>query len=260
MQKASGTQKSPHESRRALVVSIHDVSPFTRDRTREILDDLHGVGVKITSLLVIPDHHRRGLISGDPGFAGWLREKCGAGHEAVVHGFYHLRKGGEADGPWKRFVTRSYTAGEGEFYDLDEAAAGRLLAAGRSAFDACGVPYCGFIAPAWLLGPAADRAVRRAGFAYTTRIAAVSDFLANRTFASRSLVWSVRAGWRRACSLAWNAALVPATRANPLVRVGIHPPDWDHPAIRRQILRIVRTEISGREAMTYEGWLTRAEP
>ena len=208
-----------------------------------------------TSLLVIPDHHRRGLISGDPGFAAWLREKCGAGHEAVVHGYFHLRESRGSDGPWKRLVTRCYTAGEGEFFDLDEAAAGKLLADGRAAFDACGVPYCGFIAPAWLLGPEAEQAVRRAGFAYTTRIATVCDFPANQTHASRSLVWSVRAGWRRACSRAWNAALARALRTAPLLRVGIHPPDWDHPAIRKQILQIVGRALAGREAMPYAGWV-----
>lgn len=248
----------PHETRRAMVVSIHDVSPSTLARTRVILGDLLAAGVKKTALLVIPDHHRRGLIADDPGFASWLREKCEEGHEAVVHGFYHLRDGRASDGVWKRLVTRSYTAGEGEFYDLDEAAAGRLLAAGRAAFDACGVPYCGFIAPAWLLGPEAERAVRRAGFAYTTRIAAVSDFRSNAIRPARSLVWSVRAGWRRACSLAWNAALARATRTAPLLRVGIHPPDWDHPAIRRQILEIIGAALAGREAMTYEGWLLAA--
>ena len=238
-----------------MVVSIHDVSPATRGRTQEILDDLLAMGVQTTSLLVIPDHHHRGLISNDPGFSAWLREKCQAGHEAVVHGFYHLREGREADGPWKRLVTRSYTAGEGEFYDLDEAAAGKLLSAGRTAFEICGVPYCGFIAPAWLLGVEAEAAVRQSGFAYTTRIATVNDFLKNRTHDSRSLVWSVRAGWRRACSIVWNAALDQASKAAPLLRVGIHPPDWDHPRIRKQILQIIGKALARRKAMTYAAWL-----
>ncbi len=238
-----------------MVVSIHDVSPSTRARTQAILDDLLAAGAAVTSLLVIPDHHRRGLISGDRGFAAWLREKCGEGHEAVVHGYYHLRAGRTSDGPWKRIVTRSYTAGEGEFYDLDEEAAGRLLADGRRAFDACGVTYSGFIAPAWLLGAAAEQAVRRAGFDYTTRIASVSDFRGGTVHPSRSLVWSVRAGWRRACSLGWNALLERTLHAAPLLRVGIHPPDWDHPAIRRQILQIVGRALLRREAMTYAQWL-----
>jgi predicted deacetylase len=115
----------------------------------------------------------------------------------------------------------------------------------------------GFIAPAWLLGSEAESAVREAGFDYTTRIATVVDFKKGITHRSRSLVWSVRARWRRVCSLAWNRALFLATKSSPLLRIGIHPPDWDHPAIRRQILALTRAALADREAMTYQQWLLR---
>ncbi|MCK9589687.1 MAG: hypothetical protein M0Q93_10050, partial [Terrimicrobiaceae bacterium] len=74
---------------------------------------------------------------------------------------------------------------------------------------------------------------------------------------SRSQVWSVRAGWRRTCSLAWNSLLFQKTVRCPLTRIGIHPPDWDHPAIRGQILRILGKALAARRPMTYEGWLSR---
>lgn len=248
------------EFRRALVVSIHDVSPLTRRRTDEILRDLEGCGIRDVSLLVIPDHHRRARIAGDPEFARWLRGECAGGREAVLHGYFHLRESRGDDGPWKRIVTRSYTAGEGEFFDLEKPAALALLRSGRIALDACGVPFTGFVAPAWLLGQAAEAAVVEAGFDYTTRIATVSDFRSGRVHRSRSQVWSVRAAWRRACSLAWNAVLFRAISDSPLARIGIHPPDWDHPAIRRQILDLAGRASATREPMTYGGWLagTRA--
>lgn len=251
MQKASEHE----EASRAVVVSIHDVSPVTWGPTRAILGDLESLGITRISLLVIPDHHRSGLISDNQEFAGWLKRECAGGREAVLHGFHHLRENRREDGVWKRLVTRSYTAGEGEFFDLEEGEAADLLLRGRAALESCGVPCTGFIAPAWLLGEAAERAVRSAGFEYTTRIATVSDFRSGQLHRSRSQVWSVRAGWRRACSLAWNAALDRATRNAPLTRIGIHPPDWDHPAIRRQILKIAA--LAGRGAMTYEGWVHR---
>jgi len=253
MQKATEHQ----EASRAAVVSIHDVSPVTWRRTRAILGDLESLGITSVSLLVIPDHHRSGLISDNPEFAGWLRGECERGREAVLHGYYHLRENCGNEGPWKRLVTRSYTAGEGEFFDLEEPVAAELLLRGRAALESCGVTCSGFIAPAWLLGGAAERSVRAAGFEYTTRIATVNDFLSGKIHRSRSQVWSVRAGWRRACSLAWNAALDRATRNSPLTRIGIHPPDWDHPAIRRQILKIAGLAVAGREAITYAEWLHR---
>ena len=240
---------------RALVVSIHDVSPLTLQKTKQILDDLKKIGCASTSLLVIPDHHRRGRISMNATFAEWLRERVAAGHETVLHGYYHLRERAASDGLLKKMVTQSYTAGEGEFFDLNEKSARERLNLGLSEFTACGLTPAGFIAPAWLLGDDAERAVRDLGFEYTTRIATVSDFTTGNIHQARSLVWSVRASWRRVCSLAWNRLLALTLRNAPLLRVGIHPPDWDHAAIRDQILNLTSAALAGRRAMTYQQWL-----
>ncbi len=242
---------------KSLVVSIHDVSPATLERTGRILADLKSAGAGRVSLLVVPDHHHRGPVNEDGAFAGWLRASCSEGHEAVLHGYYHLRDNRSTDGLLTRLITRSYTAGEGEFLDLEKPEARELLLRGRAAVEACGVGVSGFIAPAWLLGAEAERAVREAGFQYTTRIATVSDLVTGAVHRSRSQVWSVRAGWRRTCSLAWNSLLYQNTLRCPLTRIGIHPPDWDHPRIRKQILRLIGKALAAREPMTYEGWLSR---
>ena len=255
MQKAKETKEVP--GGKSVVVSIHDVSPATRECAERILADLKSAGVSRVSLLVVPDHHHRGPVNENAGFAEWLKGSCSQGNEAVLHGYYHLRENRNTDGPLTRLITRSYTAGEGEFLDLDKPAARDLLLRGRSAVEACGGKVTGFIAPAWLLGAEAERAVREAGFQYTTRIATVSDFVTGAVHRSRSQVWSVRAGWRRACSLAWNSLLFQMSRGCPLTRIGIHPPDWEHPQIRNQILRIIGMALAAREPMTYEGWLSR---
>ncbi len=260
MQKAQ--EKKEMTGSKSLVVSIHDVSPSTGKRSEEILADLKSAGVSRVSLLVVPDHHHRGLVSDNPAFATWLREECAAGQEAVLHGFFHLRENKATDDPVKRLITRSYTAGEGEFFDISRQEARRLLDLGKTALKNCGVDPTGFIAPAWLLGTEAEQAVRENGFDYTTRISTVVDFRNGTTHSSRSLVWSVRAAWRRTCSLAWNALLAKRNRNARLMRIGIHPPDWDHPSIRRQILQIIGKALAARSPMTYDGWLSRmrAEP
>lgn len=257
--------KSPQDhgggEERFLVVSIHDLSTVTKGAVSRMLKDIAEVGVPVTSLLVIPDHHHRGQIDRDPDFATWLRRKVEEGHEAVLHGFHHLRKAKKNESATTKFVTRSYTAGEGEFYDLSHEEACNLLEMGRECLKNCHLPPSdpeGFIAPAWLLGSEAERAVREKGFDYTTRIGSVIDCKSGRQFSSRSLVYSVRASWRRGMSLVWNEALFHALIETPLLRIGLHPPDWEHGAIRSHALKCISLAAARRKTLTYGKWLARA--
>ncbi len=241
-----------------LVVSIHDVSPLTAEPVRDMLADLADWGVARTSLLVIPDHHHRGRFVEDEMFCEWLRALVAAGHEVVAHGYYHQRERRGGEGIAARLVTERYTAGEGEFFDLPEDEATIRLERAKSEFAVAGLSPTGFIAPAWLLGDEAMRAVRRAGFRYTTRIGQIEDFAGEgRIYRSQSLVYSVRAAWRRVVSLGWNSLLLRALRHRPLVRIGLHPPDWRFPAIRRHAQNCLVRALAGREALTYDGWLER---
>jgi hypothetical protein len=83
----------------------------------------------------------------------------------------------------------------------------------------------------------------------------VSDFRTGRSWESQSLVWSVRAAWRRVVSLAWNALLFRGLRGNPLMRISIHPVDIEHAAVWRQIRRLVGRALEDREALPYHAWL-----
>ena len=241
--------------RRALAVSIHDVSPLTREATDRMLSDLAGAGVGVTSLLVVPDHHHRADIDEDPDFLAWLREKQAAGHEIILHGFYHLRAPRADDSAGRRLVTERYTAGEGEFYDLDYEEARERMEDGREMLTGAGLDVVGFIAPAWLLGKEAEQAARNIGFAYTTRLGGVLDLRSGERTRSQSLVYSPRSAWRRKVSLAWNAFLAARLRKNPLARLGLHPPDWKHEAIKTQALRLARELAADRQVIRYRDWV-----
>ncbi len=240
---------------RALAVSVHDVSPLTREAVEVMLADLAAAGIGVTSLLVVPDHHHRADIDQDPGFLAWLREKEAAGHEIVLHGFYHRRKAAAEGGLVEKIVTEHYTAGEGEFYDLDYEVARDRMEEGRDKLTGAGLEVVGFIAPAWLLGDEAEQAARNLGFAYTTRLGGVLDLRSGDYTASQSLVWSVRSAWRRAVSLWWNAWLASRLRMNLLARFGLHPPDWRHDKIRAQALRLAREAAADRKVIRYRDWV-----
>ncbi|MEO6847160.1 MAG: polysaccharide deacetylase family protein [Chthoniobacterales bacterium] len=242
---------------RSFVVSIHDVSPLTQEATEAMLGELGEWGVAVTSLLVVPDHHHKGNFSENAGFCRWLEEKVSKGHEAVVHGYFHERPVKKSDSAWGRLVTGFYTAGEGEFYDLGRKEAYERLMQARKEFDAAHIPTSGFIAPAWLLGMEAEVAVKDAGFDYTTRIGSVMDMRSGEVIPSQSLVYSVRSGWRRKTSLLWNGLLFSRLKENPLMRLGLHPPDYRYPEIWKQIHRLVTQALADREAMTYHTWMER---
>jgi predicted deacetylase len=245
------------DTARALVVSLHDVSPHTREECDSILHDLAQRGVPRTSLLVIPDHHRRGHMQSDPEFVSWLQAQAAAGHEVVMHGYYHQRPPRAQESAKDKFTTRLYTAGEGEFYDIDHTQATALVTKARVEFQQLGFAPTGFIAPAWLLSTHAENALRDLRVEYTTRLGSVSDLSTGATHHSQSLVWSVRSGWRRWTSLRWNAFLFRRLLSSPLLRISIHPVDLRHAKIWQQIGELVSQALADREPLTYHAWLLR---
>ncbi|HEX8313261.1 MAG TPA: polysaccharide deacetylase family protein [Chthoniobacteraceae bacterium] len=242
-------------SSRSLVISLHDVSPHTQRDSAEILARLSHLGVVVRSLLIIPDHHRRGHFLQDDAFCRWLQERAAAGDEIVMHGYYHQRARRTAESLTAKLTTRVYTADEGEFFDIGRDSARDLVHRSREEFRTLGLNPTGFIAPAWLLGEEAEQALRELGCRYTTRLRSVDNLQHGRTHRSQSLVWSVRSGWRRQTSLLWNATLFRALAGNPLLRISIHPVDLHHGAIWSQIERLIRRALVDRTPLTYDAWL-----
>ncbi len=240
---------------RALVVSLHDVSPHTREASATILAVFAAMGVPRTSLLVIPDHHHRGHFLSDAGFCRWLAEKADEGHEIVTHGYYHQRARRTGENAMQKITTRLYTADEGEFYDLDRDTARDLVSRGIAELQRAGLDPHGFIAPAWLLSAEAEEALRDLGVEYTTTLGAVLDLKTRQSWNSQSLVWSVRSGWRRTASLGWNAMLFRRLHRNPLMRISVHPVDLEHATIWEQIRALITRALADREPMTYDAWI-----
>ena len=247
-------------SRRSLVISIHDVSPVTREATEQILERLAALGAGPCSLLVVPDHHRRGHFLDDADFCHWLQERVNTGDEPVIHGYFHRRERKSQESLRIKLATRFYTADEGEFFDIHGADALRLVSQAREEFRKLGLDPGGFVAPAWLLSAAAEVALCKLGFDYTTRLGSVTDLPAGRTCASQSLVWSVRSFWRRAMSRIWNASLFGRLQNTPLLRIGIHPVDIEYPSIWRQIEELVKHALVDRTPLTYQQWIETSRP
>jgi predicted deacetylase len=238
-----------------MVVSLHDVAPSTQQVANTIIVELARHGVRVCSLLVVPDYHHEGLFTIDRQFVSWLRGLEAEGHEIVIHGYFHERPHRAKETLRDKFLTRFYTQHEGEFYDLDYEEALRRIASAREEFRAHGLKPRGFVAPAWLLGDEAERAARDAQMEYTTRLRTVCDLRSGSVFPARTLVYSVENNWRRAVSRSWNAVMFPLLKSKPLLRISIHPPDYFHPAIWSQILASITATTTVRTVTTYHDWI-----
>lgn len=238
-----------------LVVSFHDVVPSHRVAMVEMLREIASKGVRVCSLLVVPDYHYQGNFAQDRQFTSWLRDLEAQGHEIVIHGYFHERPARPNESIADKFVTRFYTRGEGEFYDLDYDEAFRRITKARDQFIEAGLRPRGFIAPAWLLNAESERAIRDAELEYTTRLTTVRDLRSAQNFSARSLVYSTEAPWRRSTSLFWNGLLARLQRGTPLLRVSIHPPDRRYPRIWGQILDLLSESAKMRTPTTYRDWI-----
>ena len=242
-------------ARDSIVVSLHDVAPSTRQSSSRILSELARCGVRVCSLLVVPDYHHQGLFTREAEFVSWLRSLQADGHEIVIHGYFHERPPRQKETLRDKFLTRFYTQNEGEFYDLSYNEALARIVAARDEFHAHGLKPHGFVAPAWLLSQEAEQAARDAKMEYTTRLRTVRDLRSGSIFPARAVVYSVSNTWRRGVSRTWNATVSGLLTGAPLLRISIHPPDCSHPAIWRQITRLIERSVESRTATTYREWI-----
>jgi predicted deacetylase len=240
-----------------MIVSLHDVAPSNQQIANTIISELAQRGVSVCSLLVVPDYHHEGLFTRNQQFVSWLRGLEADGHEVAIHGYFHERPRAAKESLHDTFLTRFYTQQEGEFYDLNYDEALRRITAAQDEFRASGLKPRGFVAPAWLLNRDVERAARDAGMEYTTRLHKVCDLRAGGEFTARSIVYSVRRNWRRGLSRMCNAMLFRFLKGNPLLRISIHPPDYSHRTIWRQVTGFIESSIKSRTATTYHDWIAQ---
>jgi uncharacterized protein len=235
--------------RSAICVVLHDVSPARWNGCQRVLAELQdcaeraGVSLPIT-LLVVPRMH------GDPNlpasYLRGLRQLAHTGHELALHGLTHRDEGPAPRGLRDRLLRRHYTAGEGEFAALPAAQATQRLREGRAWASTHGLVMHGFVAPAWLLGPAGLQAAVDTGFCYTCTLNEVIALPQRQGMPTPSLVFSSRAAWRRGLSVVWNALLARRARMAPLLRLELHPGDADHASVMRCWKRLLDEELRTR--------------
>lgn len=245
---------------RQLIVSFHDLHPGSRAQCERFLAMMLELGVARTTLLVVPRWHGALPCDEDREFVGWLQARAAEGHEINLHAYVHEATAVTGSAV-QRAMGKHYTAGEGEFYQIDEVEAEKRLREGlRVVRDGCDVPVWGFTAPAWLLSDAGRVALTKLGFHYTTRWGAVELLQRRRIITAPVLVWSVRAAWRRVCSCCWVRLWGALKRRAPVLRIAVHPVDFAHPSIVASVRAVIARNLRGREAVCYRDLLPAGTP
>ena len=239
--------------RRALI-SIHDVGPMFESEVDSLADRLtRRIGAARFAMLVVPDHWGRAPIARSPAFRARLRGWADLGIEMFVHGWSH-RDDSRHAGALAGFKARHMTAGEGEFLGLDRAEAARRMREGRAVVeDAIGRPAAGFIAPAWLYGPGAMKALAESGFALAEDHMRVWRPADGATLARGPVVtWASRSPARIISSLAFAALARPALKPLATLRIAVHPGDAHVPRLLDSIDRTLRSALNGRSPARYD--------
>lgn len=240
---------------RSLMLVLHDVAPGTWADYRAFVEAVDALGRIPMTWLVVPDFHRCNRLDEYPQFCRMLEQRLALGDELVLHGYFHLDEAPTPRGPHEWFMRRVLTH-EGEFYALSEDDASQRLAQGMGVFQQLGWPLYGFVAPGWLLGPGARRALAATGLVYTSDVRQLRLLPDFSGIEAPSLVWSARSAWRRAISRQVSERMLERHQQARVLRLGIHPVDMRHGYSRRYWLdTLSRLLDTGRAPTTKIDWL-----
>ena len=235
---------------RVLCIAIHDVAPATWPRCEVLLDLLRSIGAPPTTLLVVPEYHRRGSVETDLGFVRAIDARIARGDEIALHGYYHVDDGPAAYSALEWLQRRILTASEGEFAALTECEAELRIGAGLRMFERLNWDVAGFVAPAWLLGPGARAALARTTIRYTSTHTYLEMMANGQRIAAPAISASARSRWRRWTSQRWLSAADTMTRTRPLLRVALHPADADDADLLASWRDLLEALLADRVALT----------
>jgi predicted deacetylase len=222
----------------AVHVSIHDVSPASKDQVEAALELCDAAGA-CPALLVVPDYHARSPLLDDASFCDRLRALQALGHEIYLHGLTH-QSGEQYDAGSGRgrlawlLAQRLVSNREAEMADVSPTEGRARIEQGERVLREAGLRVDGFVAPAWSMPRWLLPALAQRGCRFTEDHLRVYDPAGGRVTPSVVLNWATRSPTRLLSSIAW-CRLARHGRTWLPARIAIHPADMGVLAVRREI-------------------------
>lgn len=238
-----------------LLVSLHDVTPIHLQRLGRAEELCRDLGIEKISYLLIPDYHGTGASDENPDFVAWCQRKRDFDVEWMLHGYRHLDD--EAAKVTLSFTDRLrrrfLTGREGEFIALEAAAQRKRIADGLAVFHRCTRREpAGFVAPAWLFNDFLLPILRDQGIRYTEDHRHVFSVLTEEKLRSPVITWATRTTLRKHGSIVAAPVLAHLWHREDVVRVAMHPFDFDHPETVASIRGVLSALLASRETCFFD--------
>ena len=244
------------------LLTVHDVAPPLAREVLDILTDIRERSIPAVNLAVVPLFHGRYDWRDARDFLKAIQTTAtDIRTEILLHGYFHLRVGGNAALPWgKRLRSRLQSAAEDEFYGLDPAEAAARLDLGQGVLrTAFGAPAEGFIPPAWGSSRGLDRICLQRGLFYTEDQIFVRDLRTGRRFFSPVVAFATRSAWREGLAGAWSRAFLRLSGGERILRLALHPADYRSAKTRRLAQRTLDRLSRERQWRLYRDVLPEGE-
>lgn len=236
-----------------LAFAMHDVTPFHRQRIERAEAYFAEWGIEKATYLFIPDYHGEHPAK-TAEFARWCGRPRSLTVDWFLHGYYHRECATARDPVEIRNIQELQRGpGEGEFAALDESTAEIRLRRGREIFSEClGHSPRGFVAPRWSLRTSLLPLLAQHGFTWTESRREILHLPEPTSQPSPVITWATRTPLRKAFSLAGVPLLRKWWNHAPLLRIAVHPFDFDHPATIRSIERTIVPAVRTRRQILYD--------
>ncbi len=243
--------------------AMHDVTPFHRQRLERAEALFEKWGIEKVLYLLVPNYHGAHRAERDAAFQAWCRRSRQFEVQWFLHGYFHLLVPGdkidqqiESEASPRRITgdlpVGSPRSNEAEFSRLSPDANRDRLIRGSEVFRRClGFDPPGFVAPKWMGSPHLVPALEDLGFQWTEDDRSIRHLSQERRFASPVITWATRSWWRKQSSLWGCPVLFSLWRPAGLLRIAMHPFDFDHPAVIDSIARIVAAALETRTQAFY---------
>jgi predicted deacetylase len=240
-----------------FLFAVHDTAPIHLEKLLLAEKLIEEFSIPEVCFFLVPNFHNRGPSDQHEEFVSWCRASRSFSVEWFLHGYFHLETGDRHSAGmrgWVNNLKRSLlTAGEGEFLELTMEEIRERIVCGMKIFHNCtneNVPY-GFVSPAWLHNHHLMNCLYDLGIAVTEDHRFIYNISQHVKLKCPVITWATRTVLRKYAALAVCPCLVHLWKNSPLIRIAVHPSDFEHSLTLDNIRKVLDKIMSKRTAVSY---------